>query len=229
MPMPANAEALPPPRRSRRGRAVWAVAGGAAAIAMVAIVAARWTPGWYAERLAAGAAAGADRDARRLVTAVAGLRDAAMRPGEWGAAVREQEINAWLATDLPRNHAAMLPAGFAEPRVRLESGRIHLAARAAAGPLAGLVAFDVETRLRAVNQLECSVIGARLGAIPLPAGPFVHRLASVLRGLGFTADIRRLDGRTVVVVSLGGHGAVLEGLSLGSGELVVAGTTVEGR
>ena len=229
MPMPANAEALPPPRRSRGSRVVWAVAGGAAAIAVVAIVAARWTPGWYATRMAAGAAAGADRDARRLVTTVAGLREAATRPGAWGAAIREQEINAWLATDLERNHAAVLPAGFSAPRVRLEPGRLRVAVRAAVGPLAGMVAFDVETRLRAVNQLECGVSAARLGAIPLPAGPFIHRLAALLRGLGFTTELRRLDGRTVAVVSLGGRGSAIEGLTLDAGELVVAGTTVEGR
>lgn len=226
--MPAESVPSPPPR-PRRARGTWAGIAGAAAIVVATIVAARWPPDWYAARAAAGGAADADRDARRLVTAVAGLKAAAARPGEWGAAVREREINAWLATDLPRSHATALPAGVTEPRVRLEPGRIGVAARVAAGPLSGWAHVDVDVRLRAANQLECSVAEARLGAIPLPAGPIAHRLAALFGGLGFTTDVRRLDGRTVIVVSLGGRGLRLEGLVVGDGELVVAGTTEERR
>ncbi|MFM7108171.1 MAG: hypothetical protein ACKOZU_06165 [Planctomycetaceae bacterium] len=223
--MSANAEPSqqpPRPRLRRRARVTLAVA---AAIVVVAIAAARRTPGWYAARLAPRDAAVADRDARRLVTAVAGLRGAAVRPGDWGVALREDEINAWLATDLPRNHARALPAGLGEPRVAVEAGRIRVAARAAAGPFAGTLSLALEPRLRGVDRLECAVTEARLGAIPLPAGPCAHRLAALLRGLGFTAEVRRLDGRSAVVVSLGGHGASLRGLSVAHGEIAVAGTT----
>lgn len=216
----------PLPWLRRRAQVALAVA---AAIAVVAIAAARRTPGWYAARLAPRDAATADRDARRLVTAVAGLRGAAVRPGEWGAAVREDEINAWLATDLPRNHPTALPAGLTAPRIALESGRIRLATRAAAGPFAGPLSVAIDVRLRAVDRLECGVAEARLGAIPLPTGPWAHRLAALLRGQGFAAEARRLDGRSVVVVSLGGRGAVLRGLTVEAGEIVVAGTTEEQR
>jgi len=227
--MPEHREPSQPPPRPRLRRPVWTFAAGAAAIAVVAIVAARWPPRWYAERLVPGDPASVDRDARRLVTTIAGLRAAAVQPGQWGAAVGEREINAWLATDLPRNHARALPTGWSEPRIRLDPGRLVLAAQVAAGPLAGLVTCDIEVRLRAVNQLECAVVAARLGAIPLPPGPFLHRLAAVLGRLGFVTELRRLDGRPVLVVSLGGRGVALEGLSVDSGELVVAGTTEQPR
>lgn len=206
---------------------MWVGIAGAAAIVATTIVAARWPPGWYAVR--AGGGADTERDARRLVTAVAGLEAAANRPGDWGAVVREQEINAWLATDLPRSHAGSLPAGVTEPRVRLGPGRVSIAARVGAGPFAGVAAVDVDVTLRAANQLECRVAGARLGAIPLPGGPVTHRLAAVFGRLGLTADVRRLDGGSVIVVSLGGRGARLEGLAVSDGELMVAGTTEERR
>ncbi len=227
--MPAPREPSPPPRPRRR-RSVWAVpAAGAAAIVVVAIAAARWSPGWYAERLAVGDVAAADRDARRLVTAVAGLRVAAGQPGQWGVAIREQELNAWLATDLPRHHAAALPTGVREPRVGLEVGRVRIAARVAMGPIEGLVSLLVEPRLRANDQLELAVSEARCGTLPIPAGPFVHRLASLFRRLGFATDVRRLDGRSVAVVSLGGRGAVLRGVTVDAGELLIAGLTEETR
>ncbi|MFM9059066.1 MAG: hypothetical protein ACKOSQ_08085 [Planctomycetaceae bacterium] len=226
--MPSHPDPTQPPPRPRLRRSVRAAAAGAAAIVVVAIVAARQAPGWYATRVA-GVPATAERDARRLVTEVAGLRAAATRPGAWGAAVREEEINAWLATDLPRNHVAALPAGLSEPRVRLEPGRIRVAARTAVGPLAGVASIAVEVRLRPAGRLECAVVEARIGAIPVPAGPVVHRLAALLDRLGFATETRRLDGRSVIVVSLGGRGAVLRGLTVDAGELVVAGTTEEVR
>lgn len=227
--MPEHREPSQPPPRPRLRRPVWISAAGAAAIAVAAIGAARVRPAWYAERLAPGDAAVVDRDARRLVTTVAGLRAAAGQPGPWGVAVREPEVNAWLAVDLPRNHAAALPDGWSEPRIRLEPGRIRVAARTMVGPFSAPVSCDVEVRLRAVNQLECAVAAAWLGAIPLPSGPFVHRLAALLGRLGFVTEPRRLDGRPVVVVSLGGRGVALEGLSVDSGELVVAGSTEQPR
>lgn len=223
--LPVHRDPLQPPRRPRLRRTVWAVVGGAAAIAAMAIVAARWPPGWYAARVTAGDTADADRAARRLVTTVAGLRSTGERAGGWGAAVREDEINAWLAIDLPRNHAAVLPAGLTVPRVRFEPGRIHVAARAAAGPFIGLLALELGVQLRGVNQLECHVAAARLGALPLPSGPFAHRVAALLERLGFPTELRRLDGRPVIVVSLGGRGVAVEGLTVNDGEIVIAGTT----
>ena len=216
MPMPTTPEPSPPPGPRRRRSVRVALAAGRA-------------PGWYAGRVAVGDAATTDRDARRLVTAVAGLRAGASRTGDWGAAIRGQDLNAWLATDLPRNHAAALPTGIREPRVVLEPGRIRVAARAGAGPLAGTVSLVVEPRLRAPNQLELAVSEARFGAVPIPAGPFVHRVAAVCGRLGLVTNVRRLDGRSVVVVSWGGRGVVLRGLSVNDGELVIAGTTEEAR
>lgn len=226
--MPACTDPTQPPPRPRLRWSVRAAVAGAAAIVVVAIVAARQAPGWYSASVA-DVPPTAERDARRLVTEVASLQAAATRAGEWGAAVREEEINAWLATDLPRNHAAALPAGLSAPRVRLEPGRIRIAARTAVGPLVGVASIAVEVRLRPAGRLECAVAEARIGAIPVPAGPVVHRLAAFLDRLGFATEIRRLDGRSVLVVSLGGRGAVLRGLTVDAGELVVAGATEEVR
>lgn len=225
--MPARRE--PPPPRPRLRRTAWITLAGAAAIVAVTIAAARRAPDWYVASLAPRDAAARERDARRLVTTVAGLRAAATQPGEWGAALGEGEINAWLATLLPREHAAMLPAGFSAPRVRLEAGQVRVAARAGAGPFVGLVSFVLEVRLRSADRLECAVAEARVGAIPVPPGPLIHRVAALLGRAGLSTAIRRLDGRSVVVVSCGGRGVVLRGLSVDPGELVVAGTTEERR
>lgn len=191
-----------------------------------------YEPAFYRVRRAAPAA---EPLARRLVTKVAALQAALGRPGPWDAVLAEDEINAWLALDLPRNHAALLPAGVAEPRVRLEPGRATAAVRVGFGPLAAVASVTADVRLVEANRLTITIVEARLGAIPVPSGPFAHRLAATLGRLGAVVDLRRLDGRSVLAVTMApaaardGRRPVLGALAVGDAELLVSGSTREPR
>ena len=227
----------PRPRRLRRpvlaGLAVVGL-GGAAVLAAV-LVAAAMTPAFYRARLATGDQAAAEQAVRRLITKVAGLQAAASRIGPWEAVVTEQEVNSWLAVDLPQNHAALLPAGVAAPRVELADRVVRLGVRVGAGPLSAVVSCGLQIRLREANQVECVVADARLGALPLPRGPILHALAARLQPLGLLAEVRRGDGRGVLLVTLPGSlgqrakRSVLEALAVSPGELLMAGETKEAR
>lgn len=179
--------------------------------------------------------------ARRFLTKVVALKDVGNRPGSWGLALTEAECNAWLANDLPRNHGALLPHGLAEPRVRLVDGAIDVAARLTdtrALPawlvrvLRPVVAVRLEVRLSGLDRAECRITAARAGMIPLPPGPMLHVLAGRLRNHGFACETPRVDGHTILVVTLpsgepGNPAVRVTALSIGSGELLVAGTTAE--
>ena len=227
----------PRPRRLRRPVVAGLAAAGLCGAAVLAalLVAAALTPSFYRGRLGGGDQAAAEQAARRLITKVAGLQAAASRIGPWETAVTEQELNAWLAVDLPRNHAALLPAGLAEPRVELADHVVRLGVRVGAGPLSAVVSCGLEIRLREVNQVECVVADARLGALPLPRGPILHALAARLEPLGLLAEVRRGDGRSVLVVTLpgslgqGAKRSLLEALAVSPGELLMAGETKEAR
>lgn len=221
-----------PPGVRRLRRPVLVVLGAVTLLGAAALALARHEPAFYRERRVAPAA---EPLARRLVTKVAALQAALGRPGPWDAVLAEDEINAWLALDLPRNHAALLPPGVTEPRVRLEPGRATIAARVGIGPLAGVTAVTADVRLVADNRLEITVHDARLGAIPLPAGPFARRLATVLGRLGTVVEPRRLDGRSMLAVTMApaaareGRRPVLGALAIGDAELLVSGRTREPR
>lgn len=205
------------------------ILGGLAVAVMVPI------PAFYRDRLEAGLGAGGEPAARRLITKIVGLQAVATRAGPWEAAITEQEINAWLAIDLPRNHAAVLPAGVADPRVELADHLIRLGMRFGAGPLSAVVSCGLEIRLREANQVECTVADARIGAVPVPRGPLLHAIAARLEPLGLMAEIRRGDGRSLLVVTLpAGVGpaarrCTIEALAIAPGELLMAGETKEGR
>lgn len=215
----------------------------------------KYEPGFY-RRLStpggtAAAAAGLDRErpdrerqensqagvsqaeaaARRVVTKAAACHAAISRPGAWEAAVTADELNAWLAIDLPRNHRNVLPRGVSQPRLLFQPKHALIGTRVGYGPLTAVASLDFEIQLRDVNHLAIVLEQARLGAIPLPRPPILRELARRIAMLGMVTDLRMLDGRLVLMVYIpsthdaGGTSYWLESLSIGEGELLLAGTT----
>jgi hypothetical protein len=196
------------------------------------VIAARCEPPYYRERMPV--AAGDVALARRFVTDAAALQAAIARPGRWDAAFEEREINAWLATDLPANHARLLPAGLAEPRVRLAPGRLDLAIRVGAGVASAVLHLALKIRLRGENQLAVELEEARLGLLPLPRDAVLAEIGRRLGRLGGVTSLRRLDGRSVLVVYIPsthdaqGMGRWLGAWAIADGSLLVAGETRAG-
>jgi len=224
-----------PPSPPRRRLARWLFGFAVAASVMVVAVAARQVPVFYQDRIAAGGGApAAEQAARRLVSDLAGLRAAVVRAGRWEAALDERDINAWLAIDLPRNHATLLPRFVSEPRIRLAPGRIDVAMRIGVGPLSTVAWAAGDLRLRGPNQLAIEIQDAGLGALPLPRGPVLAELRRRLGRAGVTISSLRLDGRSGLVVYIpassttGGAIHWLESLALGEGTIAFAGRTLEG-
>ncbi len=241
----ARHDALPrPPERRPRPRHVTLLRGLALAAVAAAAglgLAVRWSPAFYAERLGVQVDRAA---ARRFLTKVAALhqmaalREAARDTGAWDLALTEAECNAWLADDLPRNHPGLLPPGIAAPRVRLSPGSCQVAAIVTAAawlpgwlvrPLRPVVTARLDVRLASVGRLECRLGGVWLGVIPLPAGPLVHALADRLRRSGLPCEAPRMDGRSVLVVTLppGELGVRVAALAINAGEFLVSGTGTE--
>jgi hypothetical protein len=85
--------------------------------------------------------------------------------------------------------------------------------------------------LRGVNQLGITVEGASAGAVPIPGTPLLAELGRRIAAFGAVTELRRLDGRMVLVVyipaMLGGGGPRwrLESLRIDAGEAAVAGST----
>jgi hypothetical protein len=239
-------------RRVRR--AVVGVLGGLAFLLAAIVALLKYEPGFYRRLSASGgtvaAAPGLDREqqespqpatqpdvsqaeaaARRVVTKAAACHAAISRPGAWEAAVTADELNAWLAIDLPRNHRNVLPRGVSQPRLLFQPKHALVGARVGYGPLTAVASLDFEIQLRDVNHLAIVLEQARLGAIPLPRPPILRHLAERIGTLGMVTDLRMLDGRLVLMVYIpsthdsGGTSYWLESLSIGAGELLLAGTT----
>lgn len=225
----------------RRWRTILLV-GLAACCAAVAILAALLArrPDFYVVAVAAaGEGPGVEARARRMVTKASAVHASLTRPpdrregdgGRWDAVIRADELNAWLAVDLPRSHADWLPRGLSAPRIAFFPRHAKVGIRVGAGPVSAVAWADAEIVLRDVNQVAIAIERACVGAIPLPRAAVMRELARRLGGLGVVTDLRWLDGRLVLLAHVAGDassaadGVRIESLSLTAGELIVAGST----
>lgn len=169
--------------------------------------------------------------ARRAVTKASAWHASISRSGSWETAVTADELNAWLAVDLPRNHARWLPRGVSQPRLQFQPRHVMLGTRVGYGPLTAVAWLDCEILLRDINHLAIVLEQARLGAIPVPRTPILRELSRRISKLGMVTDLRMLDGRMVLMVYIpsthdaGATSYWLESLSIGDGELLMAGET----
>ena len=218
-----------------------ALGGGVVLVAAAAIVAflLSYEPTFYRQAMAA-AADGPENEARarRLVTKASALHAAVMRgpapaaarPGRWETAIRDDELNAWLAIDLPRSHPSWLPRGVVAPRLAFRPRHAAVGVRVGRAPFTAVASGEFEIVLRDVNQFGIVLEQARLGAIPLPRAALVRDLERRIGKLGLPTDLRRLDGRLMLVVHVptsrdaGASSHRIESLSLTEGELLMAGT-----
>ena len=207
----------------------------------------KYEPGFYRQLVIPAAAvfgkAGAGRSAedaepldveslaRRAVTKASAWHASISRSGGWETAVTADELNAWLAVDLPRNHPRWLPKSVSQPRILFRPKHVVLGTRVGYGPLTAVAWLDFEILLRDVNHLAIVLEQARLGAIPVPRTPIMRELSSRISKLGMVTDLRMLDGRMVLMVYIpsthdaGATSYWLESLAIGDGDLLMAGET----
>lgn len=232
----------PQPRRLRRLFLLPAALAAVVLVVLVAVVG--YTPEFYAERLAVGgpfegrdpgaASLVAEQAARRLVTSGSTFHAAFLRVGRWESVFTERELNAWLAIDLPQNHASLLPDAVTAPRVQMLPGRVRAGFRLGQGILSATVWIEAEVVLRQANQVAIRLAGAWLGGLPLPKGFLLDQIARRLERLGTVTETRRIDNQKMLLVYIpsthqaGGLSHWLEAIRIASGELALAGETRQG-
>ncbi|MBL6712022.1 hypothetical protein EBU58_10025 [bacterium] len=218
---------------------------GVPALAVVFILLARQQPAFYANSVegADAFAVGVDPSVReenrqrasgRFLSKCVALAADVDRPGSWSTVIEDDELNAWLRVELPANHPELLPAGVADLRVQFAAETLFVGCRVG-GPLGGLAWVEVRLRLLEANRVAMTIERCRLGAVPLPGGIAISRLAETLSAAGIRCEMLRRDGQTQLVAQLpAGQGSVaggegvswwLDGMRIEGGELFLTGTS----
>jgi len=161
------------------------------------------------------------------------LHNQARRAGRWEARFTEDQINGWLAAELPVKFPKLLPGGIADPRVAIDKSAVQLALRYDKGGTQTVVTLSGQVQLTAEpNELAVRIDAVRAGLVPLPFARFRDEIAERAAKAGYPLHWTEVDGTPVALLRLPlderqfkGRRLIVEELALNSGELVVAGRT----
>jgi hypothetical protein len=119
-----------------------------------------------------------DSAVARLERDMVQLQGDASRLGSWQAVFTDEQINAWLVQQLPREFPQLLPPGVIEPRIIIEDGRVLVAARFKNPHLDTVISFELKAALTEhANVVAIQVNNLRAGTLPLPLERFLRGIS----------------------------------------------------
>ncbi len=203
-----------------------------ACILVAAYLALQRAPAFYE---AAVATARADHEAagKQFERNVLALHNDLQQSGHWTRVFTSQQINGWLAVDLPEKFPRLLPPTIHDPRVELTPGRMQVAFRFESPRLSAVVSLLLEVHLAdEPNTLSVRIRNAQAGWIPIPLKDFLDQLSDAARQAELKLRWAQQDGDPVALITIlpdegdaGLTAFTLTGIEIRDGELALSGQT----
>ena len=189
-------------------------------------------PAFYAEALAKPAPEPA-KAAYQFEQEVLELQNDVRREGDWQATFSAEEINGWLANDLPVKFPRALPEHVSDPRVAITPQMIQVACKYADPRFSSVVSLGAEPKMTTEpNVIAIRIKQVRAGALPLPLANFLEEISAHSAHAGVPLRWGEEDGDPVAYITLPmnrpefeGKTLRVESVELKDGALVVAGKT----
>ena len=171
--------------------------------------------------------------ADQLERQVLELHNEARRPGRWEARFSQEQINGWLAADLPTKFPGALPDGVSDPRVAIDPNHMQLAVRYDQGDVSTVLSMAGDAYLTdRPNEVAVHIDHVRAGAVPVPLSQFLDQIAERFLDAGLPLRWTEQEGDPVALVTLPldreefkGKQLQIERLEICDGEIVVSGRT----
>lgn len=189
-----------------------------------------YVPEFYSQALAVGAPE-LQRSNREMLRRTAALNNDLKRTGKWQALFTDQQINGWLAVDVPKNHPDLLPPEVRDPRVRVTPEGIFAGAKFE-GDVSAVISVELAVRLTATNVLAVRIHKARVGDVPWPLDRVVEEVIAAAASWGLQVEQTQTDGDPVLLVTLSPdlqnnrRHVLLEHLEFRDGEVFLSGRTI---
>jgi hypothetical protein len=165
-----------------------------------------------------------------MLRQTAALASDIRRGRPWQAVFTAEQINGWLAYDVPRNHPNLLPPEVRDPRVQIEDDQLKIAFQWSGTAWSAVVSFQVEVYLQEPNVIAIRIHQARAGKLPLPLGGLVESFVASAQDAGLLIDHRQIESDPLLLVTLpaaemDNEPMVLETFELRDGGVYLAGRT----
>ena len=192
-------------------------------------------PEFYSQALAKPAAEPA-KAAYKFEQQVLELRNDVHREGDWQATFTAEEINGWLASDLPVKFPRALPKQVSDPRVAITPEMILVACKYADARFNSVVSIGAKPEMtKEPNVIAIRIKQVRAGALPVPLANFLDQISQHTAKAGVPLRWGEEGGDPVAYITLPMdqaefHGKTLrvELVELKEGALVVSGKTAGG-
>jgi hypothetical protein len=162
------------------------------------------------------------------------LRNNLQQSGRWQTVFSEEQLNGWLAEDLPVKFPQLLPPGARDPRVEIADDTLRVACRFDNGQVATVVSFALQVQLAAEpNTLAIRLSRLRAGALPIALRQVLDPVTAAARKADIVLRWSQTGGDPVALVTVPSRhkdfvaGEIrLESVELVDHELRISGSTV---
>jgi hypothetical protein len=220
--------------RTRRWLLIALAGLGGLSLALVVVVlslywASQQAPEFYQESLKAEPARQAKASDEMLQQTTALVSDV-KKEGQWHTLFTADQINGWLAVDLPRNHPGAMPSVIRDPRVQIKPDQLNVACRYE-GSVKSVLWLSLDVYLAEPNVMALRIKKARAGLLPLPLNEVLGAVSLAAERLNLHIEWKQSDGDPVALVRLppqrdGEKKRIrIESLRLGDNELYLGGST----
>lgn len=167
----------------------------------------------------------------RLLQKASALGTDFQREGRWDLRLTEDEVNAWLSVDLPKNHPHLLPPSVQEPRIRIGQDELVVACRTVWAGRSAVLWVRIRLQLARTDTLAIHLHKAGIGLLPFSTESILRQLEDGLQRAG--VDVRRedLDGKPVLTIPLalnapdGRRRVHVDAVDFTDGRAFISGTT----
>jgi hypothetical protein len=186
------------------------------------------TPRFYEQALARDTASQQQASEEFLQQATALASDIEIND-RWQVAFTADQINGWLAVDVPKNMPEALPPEIRDPRVEIRPGQGTIACRLRTDAIDAVVSISVNVFVSAPNEIAIRFEQATIGALPVPLSKVIEPLGQAAAQMNLQLSWRQQDGYPVAVILLDDassedrHALELEAIELRDNELLIAG------
>jgi hypothetical protein len=192
-------------------------------------------PEFYARALAKPAAEPA-KAAYKFEQEVLELNNDVRREGNWQATFTAEEINGWLASDLPIKFPKALPSHVSDPRVAITREMIQVACKYSDSRFNSVISIGAQPQMTAEpNVIAIRIKQVRAGALPVPLANLLEQISQHTAQAGLPLRWGEEAGDPVAYITLPlnqpafqGKTLRVESVELQEGALVVTGKTAGG-
>jgi|SRR5688572_15462426 len=151
----------------------------------------------------------------------------------WQARFTAEDINGWLAVDLPQKFPQALPSDVQSPRVAIDPEMIQLACKVESPRFSSVVSLGLQPYVTSEpNVIALRVKQLAAGSLPLPLSQYMEQITEQCAKSGLPLRWTEEEGDPVALVTLPlepkdfqDRQVRVEQIELAEGEIILSGTS----